>query len=472
MRHGTISTERRKDSRKRPLSLVYVELSATNGGMLRDLSEVGFAMRAMMPLRVGEITPFLFSLDEATRLQGQCKVLWVEEDGRVAGLQFTEVPGNLRAQVREWLGEKQMYVSPPPPPAPAASVSQASTMDELREELRTVVARVDAPERDELPLPELQSETATELEEIHAGASFVGESTPAELLEELHARSAPEPDEEAAPVLDSLPLLDPLPGVDGTEFTSNAAKPAPWLSGATISLAVRILLVLAMVAVGVVFHRPIGNAIVWLGLKIAGEEAPEIVPTPRSQNSPAIPGGANNLPAAGETAESSTPEKPAKEAETASVESALPGKSTANTPIETKRTEVPPVVENPSTASATAKSQTPIVPLPVPTANRMTTFTPPVAAGMDGGQQEYSAAQDILKGKNGESALPEAVRLLWVAVEKGNSNAEVALAELYRQGRGVAKNCDQTKILLTAAAKKGNGEAQKRLEQFLGKGCE
>jgi TPR repeat protein len=61
---------------------------------------------------------------------------------------------------------------------------------------------------------------------------------------------------------------------------------------------------------------------------------------------------------------------------------------------------------------------------------------------------------------------------LWAAVEKGNSNAEVALAELYRTGHGVTKSCDQTEILLTAAAKKGNLDAQKRIEEFLKEGCE
>ncbi len=47
MSRATLSTERRKKQRKRPLGLVYVELSAANGGMLRDLSEQGFAMRSM-----------------------------------------------------------------------------------------------------------------------------------------------------------------------------------------------------------------------------------------------------------------------------------------------------------------------------------------------------------------------------------------------------------------------------------------
>ena len=64
------------------------------------------------------------------------------------------------------------------------------------------------------------------------------------------------------------------------------------------------------------------------------------------------------------------------------------------------------------------------------------------------------------------------MRLLWTAVEKGNSKAEVSLAELYRRGEGVTRNCDQTRILLTAAARKGNAEAQRRLDKFLRAGCE
>ncbi len=60
------------------------------------------------------------------------------------------------------------------------------------------------------------------------------------------------------------------------------------------------------------------------------------------------------------------------------------------------------------------------------------------------GQQEYLQAQEILKGKDREDGLSEAVRLLWIAVEKGNSAAEVSLAGLYRLGEGVTRNCDQT----------------------------
>jgi TPR repeat protein len=67
--------------------------------------------------------------------------------------------------------------------------------------------------------------------------------------------------------------------------------------------------------------------------------------------------------------------------------------------------------------------------------------------------------------------LPEAVRLLWVAVKAGNVGAEITLAELYHQGRGVPKSCDQTRILLSAAARKGSRDARKRLDDFRREGC-
>jgi len=77
-----------------------------------------------------------------------------------------------------------------------------------------------------------------------------------------------------------------------------------------------------------------------------------------------------------------------------------------------------------------------------------------------------------MRGKNSASDTPEALRLLWIAVEKGNPGAEVSLADLYWHGNGVARNCDQARILFTAAARKGSSEAQARLRQFQQAGCE
>src|SRR6516162_1729497 len=122
----TVDAERRKKLRKRPLSLVYVELPSANGGMMRDLSEEGFAMRAMIPLRAGEQTSFAFSLDELTRIEGEGIVDWIEENGRIAGVKFTQIPASARDQLDEWLlrsdepSTQEEDVSPGPPVAPTS----------------------------------------------------------------------------------------------------------------------------------------------------------------------------------------------------------------------------------------------------------------------------------------------------------------------------------------------------------------
>jgi TPR repeat protein len=63
------------------------------------------------------------------------------------------------------------------------------------------------------------------------------------------------------------------------------------------------------------------------------------------------------------------------------------------------------------------------------------------------------------------------VRALWSAVAQGNTSAEVTLARLYLIGGGVPKSCDQARVLLQAAARKGNGEAIDKLSQISRQGC-
>jgi TPR repeat protein len=103
--------------------------------------------------------------------------------------------------------------------------------------------------------------------------------------------------------------------------------------------------------------------------------------------------------------------------------------------------------------------------------NRTPATPTPSEAPVEPGQQEYQQAQAILRAPNREAELPNAVQLLWTSVEKGNRSAEIALAELYRTGRGVARNCAQAKILLSTAARKGSAEAQKGLEELQTQGC-
>jgi hypothetical protein len=55
---------------------------------------------------------------------------------------------------------------------------------------------------------------------------------------------------------------------------------------------------------------------------------------------------------------------------------------------------------------------------------------------------------------------------LWKAVRDGNPQAPVELAKMYEEGSGVVQNCDQARILLSAAAAKGNAQAKLNLGQI------
>jgi TPR repeat protein len=60
---------------------------------------------------------------------------------------------------------------------------------------------------------------------------------------------------------------------------------------------------------------------------------------------------------------------------------------------------------------------------------------------------------------------------LWAAVANDNAAAEVVLADLYLHGDGVAKSCEQGRVLLQAASKSGNVQGQEKLEELNTNGC-
>ena len=60
---------------------------------------------------------------------------------------------------------------------------------------------------------------------------------------------------------------------------------------------------------------------------------------------------------------------------------------------------------------------------------------------------------------------------LWSALQAGDMNAAVALADLYARGDGVPVNCEQARILLLAALEKNNEEASKKLKRLNKGGC-
>ena len=533
----TVKTERRQKVRNRPRSLVYVELESANGGMMRDLSEEGFALRAMMPLRAGGKTQFAFSLNGATRISGEGRIVWIKEDGRVAGIEFCGITQSARQEIREWLAGADRPAAHEDRPA-AMGVSEPSTLEELREEARATLSHVAVPEveavaaapsrepeiaptaiseasppeerrvevhsslpRIALPsvkpteaapavepeiarvaipeptLPEEQGEearsTLPRISLASVGSATMADfaETPAESVASPAAETQTELQEdspETAPVavLEALAAesaLEPLPELQpGSEFSGT--MDARLASRFTLSRAIGIMLLLTLMASAVVGRRQVGHALIWLGQAIAGSEE---APLPRSSVSEppaqASPGEESTsrvpLPAAPESSATLSPQQEDRGAASGMQPAAASGAIGAPP---TKPSLSPAVTKTPSTPALQQAIQQSRVPLPPSS----------FGASADGGQQEYQQAEQILRDKMRGAELPEAVRLLWVAVEKGNVSAEVALAELYRQGQGVTKNCAQARILLSAAAQKGSAEARMHLGELTQEGCE
>ncbi len=82
-------------------------------------------------------------------------------------------------------------------------------------------------------------------------------------------------------------------------------------------------------------------------------------------------------------------------------------------------------------------------------------------------------AQRYLNGFNGQGRdSAEAAKWLWKSIAKHNSAATVLLADLYLKGEGVSKNCDQARVLLDSAARKGYSPAGERLRNLQAFGCQ
>jgi TPR repeat protein len=87
------------------------------------------------------------------------------------------------------------------------------------------------------------------------------------------------------------------------------------------------------------------------------------------------------------------------------------------------------------------------------------------------GAAELAMAEDFLNGKTHPRNSEEAAKYLWRAVGKENPTAILLLSDMYQVGDGVPKSCDQARLLLSAAAKKGVPQAADKLRDLLRSGC-
>lgn len=293
--------------------------------------------------------------------------------------------------------------------------------------------------------PEVAAEVAKFVAEPPLRTSLtLPKPEPPEAMEISVAQPAPAP---PAILRRVPPALEPLSSFEGE---TDSETPG-WMDRFTFGRAVGIMLFLTLLAGSYVYHREVGQALIWLGHQIAGDESPENSKSIR----PTVPSTSYQTPVQSPAARAVEPPSPIIQG--------------SNPTTEPTSTNLPGATDKTPSPQLKGGSSGSLVPL--------TQVTRPPASTASGensvelGQSEYLQALQILRSPGRSSEVPAAIQLLWVAVEKGNTGAEIDLAELFRTGRGVAQNCDQTRILLSAAARKGSIEARKRLEAFQRQGC-
>jgi PilZ domain len=195
--------------------------------------------------------------------------------------------------------------------------------------------------------------------------------------------------------------------------------------------------VVALAALVITYQRQVGTSLIWLGETLTG----------KTKASTAVP----------DKPERAVVPTPAANEKDASADASSPDPSTAAS----KTSEGSPVGSKRDLASMGQVDSPANESLPADTS----------AAGVD-------RPESMLERQGAAPAKTEAtwsegdsVESLWGAVQGGSISAEVSLAERFARGAGVNKNCDQAKVLMKAAADRGNREARLRLYEMETGGC-
>jgi cell division septation protein DedD len=120
-----VSPERRLKKRKTLERLTYIDLPSNNGGIVTDVSEGGLGFHAVAPVGNGGPVHFSFSAG-SHRIAGAGELMWTDAKRKIGGLRFTELPVEIREQIRTWPLESNLRFSAGKAGAadlPAATVS-------------------------------------------------------------------------------------------------------------------------------------------------------------------------------------------------------------------------------------------------------------------------------------------------------------------------------------------------------------
>ncbi len=520
--------ERRKTPRTSVRKLGYVNFEPYNtGGVITDVSTAGLRFHTVAPVQQGGLVRLSLTLGAAKQIEAVGELVWTDSTRQIGGVRFVVLPPAAADQINNWLensasanageNEAKSETEVTETIAPLSGSSSAELeklqasgpdgVDEKHEAPNPVLPSV-PPQNTPLPAPgvepNLRSAWVPPSARPYSAASSIGPQS----------SDAAKGD---APRGSTLPPYGfVLPGQPSTMPWITHFDPDPpqrrsaFVRG--LIAAVIVCLLLAPVA--------------WFGLRRYVWQSSSLSPANSVASNPisappdaaatnpflpapdlatpANPGDANSSAGNPVDAKSMTAANPAPSAEQGSsvqATSAVPNPQATPNPspanpkpgaaaqsAQASPADAKPVTKPEAAASVPsepAQSQTArspiaasgprdIAPDSLALASQPVAKTPtaPAPEPENPGESQLILAWQYLEGQGGKPRDPTAAsQLLWSAVEKGNLTAETTLANLYLRGEGVPKNCDQARVLLSAASDKGSAEAKRKLLELDQTGC-
>lgn len=99
--------DRRAHSRHRIRALAYVELGENNGGIVLNISEGGFAVRAAEAIREDSLSRLRFQMQHATQpLEMRGNIAWTNDSRKEAGVRFIDLREEALLEIRTWISKE------------------------------------------------------------------------------------------------------------------------------------------------------------------------------------------------------------------------------------------------------------------------------------------------------------------------------------------------------------------------------
>ncbi len=486
---NTVNIEtRRKSARTKVASneIIYLHFQTGNGAVALDASSEGFGFQAADPLEPNESLPFRLSVPGFPEIALFGQIVWLDSSRKRGGLSL-RVPAESSALFGEW---QHKYLDSAPGNEEYPSVAQA------------------APEAADPAAPVSAGVSGATAQAANAAASE-GQTPQRQPVGQAEL-----------PLPNPPPPLNPFARRPDAGFRSHGPifvsewelPPEPPRTGRNILVAAVILALCVAVAGGGYYlagKRELGGMLINLGRKIGGvtpqaatrsagspttnAATPAVsargaggsLSSPQSSQAPVVPNPAGNAPPPSGVNRSQPLAAPAVPQSHAA--------STAANPNVAAPGVVPPTappqlnVNSPGAVTGaynsgqvsthngiSAAARPPALDSHQQTSSAASAgaqTAPPASAAANNGSGDLKQALQYLRSPDSQDSAV-AAEMLWSAIGKGNTQAELVLGGLYLRGQGaVHRNCQQAKVLLRAALAANVPGADQQIQELQTYGC-